>query len=161
MKALSLWDPWGTLVAIGAKRYETRSWPTRHRGPLAIHVAASWKPESADAINHPVICATLAKAGINTPWMLDGSPVSARDAKRYFPLGSIIAVIDLLACIRMTDKINPPPAPEVAFGDFTFGRYAWRLADVRRLPEPIPCRGSRGLWDLPDDVEAKIRSQLG
>ncbi len=27
MKALPLWQPWATLVALGAKRIETRSWP--------------------------------------------------------------------------------------------------------------------------------------
>src|SRR6202030_2406661 len=39
MKALTLTQPWATLVAIGAKRIETRSWPTLYRGPLAIYAA--------------------------------------------------------------------------------------------------------------------------
>lgn len=39
MKAITLTQPWATLVAIGAKRIETRSWATRYRGPLAIHAA--------------------------------------------------------------------------------------------------------------------------
>ena len=37
MKALTLYQPWATLVAIGAKKIETRSWSTPYRGPLAIH----------------------------------------------------------------------------------------------------------------------------
>lgn len=36
MKALSLWQPWATLIAIGAKQWETRGWRTAYRGPLAI-----------------------------------------------------------------------------------------------------------------------------
>lgn len=39
MKALSLTQPWASLVAVGAKRIETRSWRTSYRGPLAIHAA--------------------------------------------------------------------------------------------------------------------------
>lgn len=39
MNALTLMQPWATLVAIGAKRIETRSWATRYRGPSAIHAA--------------------------------------------------------------------------------------------------------------------------
>lgn len=39
MKALSLWQPWATLIAIGAKQYETRGWSTPYRGPLIIHAA--------------------------------------------------------------------------------------------------------------------------
>jgi hypothetical protein len=37
MKALSLIQPWASLIVLGEKRIETRSWPTRHRGHLAIH----------------------------------------------------------------------------------------------------------------------------
>ena len=41
MKAISLLQPWATLVSIGAKRVETRSWRTDYRGPIAIHASAS------------------------------------------------------------------------------------------------------------------------
>ena len=37
MKALSLTQPWASLVADGRKTTETRSWLTHYRGPLAIH----------------------------------------------------------------------------------------------------------------------------
>lgn len=39
MKALTLWQPWASLVALGVKTIETRSWSTSHRGPLAIHAS--------------------------------------------------------------------------------------------------------------------------
>lgn len=39
MKALSLWQPWASAIALGAKRVETRSWETLYRGPLLIHAA--------------------------------------------------------------------------------------------------------------------------
>ena len=39
MKALSLWQPWASLVALRVKTIETRSWSTSYRGPLAIHAA--------------------------------------------------------------------------------------------------------------------------
>lgn len=39
MKAISLWQPWATLIATGAKQIETRSWATSYRGPIAIHAA--------------------------------------------------------------------------------------------------------------------------
>ena len=38
MKALTVRQPWASLIAVGAKRVETRSWPTAYRGPRAIHV---------------------------------------------------------------------------------------------------------------------------
>src|SRR5579859_1109893 len=42
MKALTVMQPWATLVALGAKRIETRSWNTHYRGPLAIHAARNF-----------------------------------------------------------------------------------------------------------------------
>lgn len=46
LHTLTFRDPWGTLVALGAKRIETRSWSTPHRGPLAIHIAKTLPPEA-------------------------------------------------------------------------------------------------------------------
>lgn len=36
MKALSVRQPWASLIADGVKTIEVRSWPTKHRGPLLI-----------------------------------------------------------------------------------------------------------------------------
>jgi hypothetical protein len=52
VKALTLHQPWAQLVAIGAKRIETRSWSTRYRGPLAIHAGAR-KPAIEDGEDGP------------------------------------------------------------------------------------------------------------
>lgn len=43
IKALTLYQPWATLIAIGAKKIETRSWDTKYRGPLAIHASKNEK----------------------------------------------------------------------------------------------------------------------
>jgi hypothetical protein len=37
--ALSLKQPWATLLAHGLKTVEVRRWPTRRRGPILIHAA--------------------------------------------------------------------------------------------------------------------------
>lgn len=37
MKALTIRQPWASLIAAGVKTIETRSWSTKYRGPLAIH----------------------------------------------------------------------------------------------------------------------------
>lgn len=36
MKALSIRQPWASLIAEGSKTIEVRSWPTKYRGPLLI-----------------------------------------------------------------------------------------------------------------------------
>lgn len=50
MKAISLTQPWATAIAVGVKQWETRSWPTGFRGPVAIHAAKGmpkWAKEFA------------------------------------------------------------------------------------------------------------------
>ena len=44
IKAISLWQPWASLIALGGKKIETRSWPTKYRGPLAIHASKNQPP---------------------------------------------------------------------------------------------------------------------
>lgn len=42
MKAVSLWQPWASLIACGAKTIETRSWPAPRTvvgQRIAIHAA--------------------------------------------------------------------------------------------------------------------------
>lgn len=44
MKAISLWQPWASLMVSGLKKIETRSWATNYRGPLLIHAALKELP---------------------------------------------------------------------------------------------------------------------
>jgi hypothetical protein len=36
---------------------------------------------------------------------------------------------------------------EYEFGDFTPGRYAWKLEDIQILKEPIVAKGQLSLWN--------------
>ena len=50
---------------------------------------------------------------------------------------------------------------ERPFGDFTPGRYGLLLADVVRLPDPVPARGHQAVpWRVPEDVAAQVRVHL-
>lgn len=47
MKALTVYQPHASLIELNEKKYETRSWATSYRGPIAIHAAK--KPFSTDS----------------------------------------------------------------------------------------------------------------
>lgn len=149
MKCLSLTQPYATLMALGLKRIETRSWRTFYRGPLYIHAAK----------NFP----TWARA------LCLGEPFrGALEAAGIFrlsdlPCGSIIATVDLLDCCEIgTDGVATHGywtlrkgwvwvwvgGKEFAFGDYTKGRWAWLTTNNRPLPEPIPYRGQLGLFEV-------------
>lgn len=140
IKAATLWDPWGTLVALGEKLYETRSWDTRHRGPLAIHVAGRWGGDQVSVAMSEPFQTVLGKHGLR--W------------NGRFPLGCVVAVVDLTAVYRTEDIRASLSAQELAFGFYDDGRFAWKLENVRRLAEPVPATGTQRLWwwDVPDHL---------
>lgn len=136
MRAITLRQPWASLIALGAKRIETRSWRTSYRGWLAIHAAKTFlAPERALCEQEYFRAALLA----------DESLDPARPLAGQLPRGCILAVARLDDCLP-TGGIQLPGEPERSFGDYTPGRFAWYLSQVQRLPQPIPARGALGLW---------------
>lgn len=141
IRVLSLTQPWASLVDVGAKKIETRSWYTQYRGPLAIHASKGFPLWARE------FCVRLAFGRA-----LDDGGIYSTDE---LPLGAILAVCRLVDC-RSIDDTWSPDETERQFGDYSPMRWAWMLADVRRLPEPIPARGKLGLWVPEPDVLARF-----
>lgn len=151
--ALTLTDPWGTLVAMGAKRYETRSWKTRYRGPLAIHISGTLTEEGVWMCEEEEVASVLEKAGY--------SYASSRHVSWELPLKKMIAVVWLeeIHEIRSSFAVD---ARERRFGNYHLGRFAWEFGPVYRLHQPILARGNRLIWKWtpPDTFWDEIQSQL-
>jgi hypothetical protein len=130
MKALSLWQPWASLVIVGAKQYETRSWKTSYRGTLVIHAALKWDAELETHAFH-------FKAHL-------GAPLDA------MPRGVALGTVELVEIITTEDALFKEgiDARERQFGDYSSGRWAWRLANPIAFPEPILCAGHQRLWEV-------------
>lgn len=149
MKALSLWQPWASLVVAGSKQFETRSWETLYRGPLAIHAAQRWTRDLlsqckaryfAEAIGR--LCPTLG--------VVPYSKLAAFRADAILPLGMVVGVVDLVAVTLITDANAPESPYERAFGDYTPGRFMWTLENPRRLVTPFTFRGGQSVFNVPD-----------
>lgn len=159
MKALTLWQPWAQLIAILAKLYETRSWATNYRGPIAIH-AAKRDP-------HDIMCClptNVQQAMFDSLYAAFGIKSGALNK---LTTGAVIATAELVGCHKIvrtgvgdrgpwTEVLLPGrgniltiplQGNELLFGDWTPGRYAWELANVKLLDEPIPAKGKQGLWN--------------
>jgi activating signal cointegrator 1 len=142
MKALTLTQPWATLVAIGAKRVETRSWSTSYRGPLAIHAAKAlpWSWSEFNPTREPAFAEAL---GDLAPLNNYGSPDLA-----CLPRGVVVATCDLIDVVQIDAYLRVQLSEaELAFGDYSDGRLAWLLANVKQLDEPVPAKGRLGLWE--------------
>lgn len=156
MKAITIWQPWASLIAIGAKQYETRSWATNYRGQIAIHAAAKdikriYKElfPCSDYEFHPShimkeqFCDTIKACGLN---------------ENKLPTGCIIATAELVDCYKITKRltfaekektisIQEMSEKELLFGDWTPGRYAWEIANIKILDKPIRAKGQQRLWN--------------
>ncbi len=167
-RALTLHQPWASLIAVGAKSIETRSWRTKYRGPLVIHAGKTPPPERCDnewpnalwvACEEAGLCD---REGVAAGWFSDP------------PLGAMVASCVLADCVPIIDRFDPPPEhgcyveaserglrlmggdpvlvdiiAQDPFGDFTPGRFAWLLEDVKPTSERCPACWGDGLGGSP------------
>jgi hypothetical protein len=130
--AISLYQPWATLIMLGAKCFETRHWDTEYRGVLIIHAAKA----EGDLVmcKQPMFANVLVKAGITRI--------------RDLPLGAALGAVDLVAT-HSAEKIAVSLSnQERAFGNYGPGRRAWELRKPRPFPAgPIWMPGKQGLWN--------------
>lgn len=138
MKAITIKQPWATLIALGEKQFETRSWQTKYRGPIAIHAGKSVDKEACE---DSWIKDVLAEHGI-TSW-------------KQLPTGVVLAAAELIDCHKVSLGVGSVVCTsgpiiqglEYYFGDYTEGRFAWELTNLRVLPEPVPAKGQLSLWN--------------
>ncbi len=149
MKVISLWQPWASFMAWGIKKIETRHWPLPQsiRGPIAIH-------------------ATKRVIKVVDPYF-DDALVWRNLSYNDLPRGCILCYFDHTECIKITSE-NAPDYPERAFGDYTPGRYMWKMEGLSVLPEPLMIQGRQGIWNwnasehpISSNFVAKQERQLG
>lgn len=151
MKAISLWEPWGSLIAVEAKRNETRGRKTNIRGDVVICAARQrhLPPERAIAWlgGHRAMFPTGFKNALELFYALK--------------FGHALCVVELYDCIE-TSNFGPNllrniTLMESELGDYTSGRYAWLTRNCRRFAKPFPVRGRQGWFDVPDE---QVRAAL-
>jgi activating signal cointegrator 1 len=149
MKAITLHQPYATLIAVGAKRIETRGWRTRYRGPLAIHAARVFGHEARALCCREPFRAALARGGYADPAAL--------------PLGAVVAICRLVDCLltgavggQPSPHVPPGDTPEWAFGNYAPGRYLWLLEDIAPVLPPRLARGKQGFWEWREATAGKL-----
>ncbi len=181
MKALTLWQPWASLIMAGEKVLETRSWAW-HTAPegerLAIHAAA-----------RAPVCWWDDNLSPHFARVLDEMEARGLHRLDLLPRGALLGTVELVASeqtpnsqMLLTDQGRRMAQPfmadaafvldlirvhhpglgpqhlsqEMAFGDFGPERWAWVLDKPLVLPKPIPCRGHQRLWKVPDKIAVAL-----
>ena len=149
MYAITLHQPWATLIVLRMKNVETRSWPAPERllgQVIAIHAGKRVVRRPGDRIEREL------RDRMSQAW------------RRAIPAGAVVATATLAGMARV-EYVDPMTGHTVhdnhteagcaagrgrtpidPWGDFSAGRWLWFLADVKALPKPIPAVGRQGFW---------------
>lgn len=166
LNAITVIQPWATLIALQAKLYETRTWKIPYRGLIAIH--AGQNKEEIRAINDDLIdmrswddarkqkFLRAVPRGIYLHHLREVLPPQYR-RPNDLPLGAILCIADLVAIHRVEKIRDALDQRERVFGGYSDGRYAWEMRVVQVFEKPIPQSGARGIWrwTVPGDTELK------
>lgn len=159
MKAITIHQPWAGLIAIGAKRFETRGWKTNYRGPIAIHGSKKNPHDLMESL--PQLVQTTIYDSLYDHFNI------ASGALKRMPTGVIVATANLAECYEVhidhTGDIvllagGVPKvwigkdSTEAIYGYYEDGRYAWEMTDVNWLDEPIPAKGQQGIWNWNEGI---------
>lgn len=178
MKALTVYQPWATLIALEIKPLEFRGWDYAERykslqgARIAIHASA--RPvkfkELTDLIERMQKrkLDDTSNGGTGLPASALPTLIRIRDgmagkdigllasgqayADFLLPLGAIVCTATLGKAVRadtlFKGRANDSDRDEHAL-------YAWPMLAVKATP-PIPCKGLQGFWNLPASVERDI-----
>lgn len=140
MYAISLWEPWASLIAANMKHWETRSWkyPEHlHGQQIAIHAAKRWSWDQ-----RVFACRCIDQECLDWPMSCvqpGGKPTT---------LGKVLclATLDDWETTTRCRALWLKDDMEFQFGDYSPGRYAWLLTGVLPLNTPCPANGKQGFW---------------
>ena len=124
MKVITLKQPWATLVVLGIKKYEFRSWKTNYRGKILIHAG---KSIDRDAINR------------------------LKNLNLEYPTSKILGEVEIIDCLELNKKLNKKIIEE---NPTIYGHkeertgYAWVLINNKIIEDNKIIKGKLGIWNI-------------
>lgn len=169
MKALTIWQPWASLIIAGAKPFEFRGWRVPqamigqriviHAGARPIRLAEvddlksrldgddRWTTglQAAEAL--PILLRAAAKASADffSDERVEPLPMSAGIGTAVIgePISGAVAAETFGH--RMNDSDRNDHA-----------NWAWPMLNIEAWPEPIAMRGAQGFWHWPTPAELEL-----
>lgn len=149
MKALTIWQPWASLIAAGAKPYEWRGWcaPLSIVGQrIAIHAGARpvQKPEIAQLLHqiwtNPVESSLIVKIALPLLDRWHTSPGA-------LPLSTVLCTAVLGTPITAATWAEQHATDGFDSNRIDHSKWAWPLTDLETLDPFEPATGKQGFWE--------------
>lgn len=162
LPAITLWQPWASLLIQGIKIHETRSWAPPgeligHR--FLIHAAARVPRPSSDWSED--LCDVLKRVDVPMPF---GAALGTARLVRAFEMATCapdMFASDDLYLGQYGGYYQPESRDDHACGSWYVGRWAWRFTDPRPFAEPIRMRGYQRIWYASLDLTADPSMEHG
>lgn len=163
MKALTIWQPWASLIIAGAKPYEFRGWraPRSLIGQrIVIHAAARKIDYEELTVLFNVLAlrdhnAEIARAAAETCLIPEKAiPILNMALERRLPMACGIGTAILgepRSGLDIAEEFGVPRANDSDRDEHA--NWGWPMLDIEPWREPIPMRGKQGLWNWPTPGE--------
>lgn len=139
MKALSIKQPWASLIAHGIKDIENRTWKTNFRGRIYIHASGKVAFKNLSGLN-PAMMGKINSRDIFEEW--------------EYPKSAIIGEVDIVDCIINHPSIWAEKTETSAGYPIKHIIYNWVLANAVIYNEPIlNVKGKLSLWEYEKEVK--------
>lgn len=174
MKAITVKQPWASLICDGIKDVENRTWKTKFRGRVLIHASSQYDKRHRDM--------SLLFTSEQWKYMYEkkGNFLLNRCLFLSFPLSQIIGSVEIVDCVINHDSIwaeksvlieKPKKSDFLIDGNFVQMDWIgynmalskwkmkkpvcnWVLSNPILFDKPIPAKGKLSLWDYEFDENA-------
>jgi hypothetical protein len=137
MRAISVLQPWASLLIRGVLYRQTRPAQTPYRGVLAIHAGSRFPPD-ARALCHREPYKSLLRRANHDGWSL-------------LPCGVILGTAELVSCTRVEEFAGEADTvPDL--GDYQPGRWVWEFTNPVPFVVPMPAAGRLGVFQISDKL---------
>lgn len=123
MKAITIKQPWASLIINGYKEYEFRSWKTKFRGDVLIHAGKTIDKNQLQRFEH---------------------------LNLEYPTGKILGKVKVTDCIEVTKEFEDEliKKNKLVYGASQGrGGYAFKIEQVEKWSTPKEATGKLSFWN--------------
>jgi hypothetical protein len=150
MKALTIWQPWASLIMLGFKPYEFRGWPApRYVVGQRIVIHAGIRQIKATEVRD--LIETLSAGKFCGGLRVDAIPFleDVLMGRRHLPRAAGLGTVHLGEAKQSCD-LWPDQFDGLSDSDRReHSNWAWPVSEIAHFEPVVPIKGHQGFWNWP------------